>query len=88
MSNNLEINRYFKDIDKTITTYLNSEKGDEEYTPLQEAIDYKEKYMITKPITEEIKEKNKYKSYHISKYGDTPYENIEEMYKIIEEKNK
>ena len=77
---------YFKDIDKTITTYLNSEKGDEEYTPLQEAIDYKNKYMITKPITEEIKEKNKYKSYHISKHGDTPYENIEEMYKIIEEK--
>lgn len=79
-------NMYYKDIDKTITVYLNSDKEDENNTPLQEAIDYKNKYMITKPITEEIKENNKYKSYHLSKHGDTLYENIEEMYKIIEEK--
>ena len=33
--------RWNKDIDKTITTFMNSEKGDEECTPLQEAIEYK-----------------------------------------------
>ena len=45
---------YYKDIDKTITTFMNSEKGDEEYTPLQEAIEYKNKHMITKSIMEPL----------------------------------
>ena len=35
---------YYKDIDKTITVFINSEKGDPDFKPLQEAIDYHEKY--------------------------------------------
>ena len=32
-----------KDIDKTITVFMNSEKGDSEYKPLDEAIEYNKK---------------------------------------------
>ena len=77
---------YYKDIDKTITTFLNIEKGDKEGKILQEAIDYNNKHMIRKSITDEIKEKTKYNGYTISPYGDTPYKDIDEMYELIEEK--
>ena len=77
---------YYKDIDKTITTFLNVEKGDAEEKVLQEAIDYNKKHMINKTINDEINEKTEYKGYTISPFGDTPYEDIDEMYKLIEEK--
>jgi len=77
---------YFKDIDKTITTFLNSEKGDFEYKPLQEAIDFKEKYMKTKSIMEEINEETDYKGYTLFPFGDNPYKDVDDMFNIIEEK--
>ena len=77
---------YYKDIDKTITTFLNSDKEDESHTPLTEAIEYREKHMITKTIIEEINEKGKYKSYSISPFGDTSYSNNDEMFKAIIDK--
>ena len=74
---------YYKGIDKVITTFLNSEKGDMEHTPLQEAIDYKEKHMITKSIMDEINEKGEDSAYYVSPFGDIKYENIDEMFSII-----
>lgn len=52
---------YYKDIDKTIVTFRNSEKGDFKYIPISEAKEYKEKHMITKTIVEEINEKDNIK---------------------------
>ena len=75
---------YYKDIDKTITTFMNSEKGDEEYTPLQEAIEYKNKHMITKSIMEEINEKGKDLGYILFPFGKNPYVDIEDLYNKIE----
>ena len=75
---------YYKDIDKIISVFLNSEKGDETDTPLREAIEYNKKHMITKPITTEINEVGKYKGYYISNYGDIKYDNLDEMYNKIE----
>lgn len=77
---------YFKEIDKTITTFLNSEKGDFDYKPLQEAIDYKEKYMKTKSIMEEISEKTEYSGYTLFPFGDNAYNDLDDMFNIIEEK--
>lgn len=77
---------YFKDIDKTITTFLNSEKGDFEYKPLQEAIDFKVKHMKTKSIMDEINEKTQYKGYTLFPFGDNAYKDYDDMFNIIEEK--
>lgn len=75
---------YYKDIDKTITTFMNSEKGDKEYTPLQEAIEYKNKHMITKSIMEEINEKGKDLGYILFPFGKNPYVDMEDLYNKIE----
>lgn len=77
---------YFKDIDKVITTFLNSEKGDLEFKPLQEAIDFKKKHMNTKTIMEEINEKTNYKGYTLFPFGDDSYNDLEDMFNIITEK--
>ena len=77
---------YYKDIDKIITTYLNSEKGDPNHLPLQEAIDYKSKNMITKSIMDEINEKNEYKGYTLFPFGENPYKDFDDLFNIIEEK--
>ena len=77
---------YFKEIDKTITTFLNSEKGDLECTPLQEAINYKEKYMKTKSIMDEINEKTKYRGYTLFPFGEKAYQDLDDMFNIIENK--
>ena len=79
---------YYKDIDKTITVFLNSEKEDLDRKPLDEAIAYKEKHMITKTIMKEINEKGKYKGYKIFPFGEDAYTSIDEMFKLIEEKCK
>lgn len=79
---------YYKDIDKTITTFLNSEKDDLEYKPLKEAIDYNNKYMIRKSIMSEINEKTKYSGYCLFPFGDNAYKDLDDMYKIISEKCK
>ena len=77
---------YFKDIDKTITTFLNSEKGDFEYKPLQEAIDFKEKHMKTKSIMDEINEQTQYKGYTLFPFGDNAYKDLDDLFNIIVEK--
>ena len=77
---------YYKDIDKTITVFMNSEKGDFEYKPLQEAIDYNNKHMIRKTIMDEINEKTDYKGYTLFPFGKNAYKNLDDMYKIIEDK--
>lgn len=77
---------YFKEIDKTITTFLNSEKGDFEYKPLQEAIEFKKKHMKTKSIMEEISEKTEYSSYTLFPFGNNAYNDLDDMFNIIEEK--
>ncbi len=79
-------NMYYKDIDKTITTFINSEKGDIENKPLEEAINYKNKNMITKSIMEEINERGIDKGYTLFPFGENPYTDLDEMYKIIEDK--
>ena len=61
---------YYKDIDKTITVFLNSEKGDLEHKPLQEAMDYNNKHMIRKTIMDEINEKTDYKGYTLFPFGE------------------
>lgn len=75
---------YYKDIDKTITTFMNSEKGDETYTPLPEAIEYKNKHMITKSIMEEINEKGKDSGYILFPFGENPYLDTNDLYNKIE----
>lgn len=79
-------NMYYKGIDKTITTFLHSEKGDENETPLQEAIDYNKKYMKRKSIMDELNEKTDYKGYTLFPFGENAYNDLDEMYKMIEEK--
>ena len=77
---------YYKDIDKTITVFMNSEKGDSECRTLQEAIDYNNKHMIRKSIMEELNEKTNYKGYILFPFGENAYKDLDEMYKIIENK--
>lgn len=77
---------YFKDIDKTITTFFASEKGDFSYTPIESAIKYKEKHMKTKSIMDEINEKNIYKAYTLFPFGENPYIDLDDMFNIIIEK--
>ena len=77
---------YYKDIDKTITVFTSSEKGDFEYRPLQEAIDYKDKHMITKSIMDELNEKSIYKAYTLFPFGEKAYKDLDDMYRIIENK--
>lgn len=76
---------YYKGIDKTITTFLNSEKGDETFTPLKEAIEYKKKHMITKSIMNEINEKGEFSSYTLFPFGENAYKDIYDMYNTIED---
>lgn len=74
---------YFKDIDKVITTFIGSEKSDPNHVPLEEAIEYRKKHMITKTIMEEINEKGEFKGYIVSPYCSTPYSTVDEMYETI-----
>lgn len=75
---------YYKDIDKTITTFMNSEKGDKKYTVLPEAMEYKNKHMIAKSITEEINEKGKDLGYILFPFGENPYLDTNDLYDKIE----
>ena len=75
---------YYKDIDKTITVFMNSLKGDFEYKPLEEAAEYNKKHMIRKPITKEINEKGLYKGYMLYPFGENCYETLDDMFNKIE----
>lgn len=73
---------YYKDIDKVITTYTNTEKGKDK--PLEEALAYKNKNMITKSICEEINENGKYKGYELFPFGQNPYLNYSDLLTQVE----
>ena len=75
---------YYKDLDKTITVFMNSEKTDKTYTPLPEAVEYNKKHMIRKTIGKEINEQGKYKGYTLFPFGDKCYENLDDMFTRIE----
>lgn len=75
---------YYKEIDKTITVYLNCEKSDENHIPLDEAIEYKKNHMITKPINDEINEKGVDKGYILFPFGPNSYKDLDDLFKKIE----
>lgn len=75
---------YYKEIDKTITTFLNCEKGDPDHKEIKEAILYKEKHMITTPIIDEINKFNKGAGYSLFPFGDNCYTDIDDMFTKIE----
>ena len=75
---------YYKDLDKIITVFLNSEKGDFEYKYLIEADKYNIKHMIRKSIDEEINEKSLYKGYSLFPFGENPYSDLDDMFNRIE----
>ena len=75
---------YYKDIDKTITVFLNSQKEYSEHKPLDEAKEYNDKHMIRKSISDEINEKGLYKGYALFPFGINPYANIDDLYNKIE----
>ncbi len=77
---------YYKDIDKTISVYLNSDKEDPNHQPLKDAIEYNKKHMITKPITAEINEMGKYKGYSLFPFGENSYKSLDELFNIIEKR--
>lgn len=76
---------YYKDIDKTISVYLNSDKEDPEHKPLSEAIKYNKEHMITKTIMQEINEVGKYKSYKLFPFGEGSYKSLDDMFIRIED---
>ena len=75
---------YYKDIDKTITVFKHSEKGDSEYNLIPEALEYNNKYMIRKSIDEEINESGVYKGYKLFPFGENCYETLDDMFNRIE----
>lgn len=77
---------YYKDLDKTITVFQNSIKEDPNHLLLLEAIEYNNKHMIRKSISEEINENNKYKGYDLYPFGNNPYTDLDDMFNIIKEK--
>ena len=79
-------NMYYKDLDRTITTFLNSDKEDKNHIPLDSAIMYNSKYMIRKTIMDDINEEGIYKGYTLFPFGDNPYRDLDDMFSIIEEK--
>ena len=75
---------YYKDIDKIITVYLNSNKEDPLHKPLEEAKVYNSSHMIRKSISEEINEVGTYRGYNLFPFGENPYSNIDDMFNKIE----
>ena len=75
---------YYKDLDKTITVFLNSLKEDPECKPLDEAIEYASKHMIRKSIDDEINESGLYKGYKLFPFGEDCYKSLDDMYERIE----
>ena len=75
---------YYKDIDKTITVFMNTEKENPDGEVLTEAVEYNSKHMIRKSIDEELNEIGKYKGYKLFPFGDNSYNTLDEMYERIE----
>ena len=78
-------NTYYKDIDKVITTFFNTEKTDATHTIIPEAVSLRKKYMKEKSIEEYINEEGKYKAYSLFPFGDNSYTDTLDMYNKIKE---
>lgn len=76
---------YFKDIDKIVNVFPETEKGDVEEKHLDEANEFKKKYMKTKTIVQDINDEGKFKAYKMFPFGEDSYKDINEMFKRIEE---
>lgn len=77
---------YYKDIDKVITTFFSTEKGDQSKTLLPEAEKYRKEHMNEKTIMDEINEQGEYKGYVISPFSGIKYETTDEFYNAIKNK--
>ena len=75
---------YYKDLDKTITTFMSSDKEDPEHKLIPEAEEYNKKHMIRKSISEEIRDKGVDQGYTFFPFGENPYENLDDLYNKIE----
>ncbi len=75
---------YFDDLDKIIVTFANTEKGDETWTVIDESIEYKNKYLKHKEVTDRINEETEYEGYRVTPFYEDAYQNIDEMYEKIE----
>lgn len=76
---------YYKDLDKIIATFRDTEKNNSNRLVLQEAINFREKYFKTRSIVDEINERNDAKGYSILSFGNNPYNDTGAMFKRIEE---
>ena len=75
---------YYKDLDKTISVFLNTEKGTSDKNKLDEACDYYNKHMIRKSISQEINEYGICRGYDLFPFGDNCYDNTDDMFNKIE----
>lgn len=76
---------YYKEIDKTIVTFMSSLKGDDDYVSIPEAAAYRKKYMKEKNINSQINDAGKYKGHILFPFGSDPYTDRDDMYNKIEE---
>ncbi len=77
-------NTYISPIDKVITLFKNSEKGKAD-TICEEFLKVKNK-LVSKSIIDEINEKTNFTATEISPFSENKYNNIDEMFAMIEEK--
>ena len=75
---------YYKDLDRTITTFMHCDKTDPEHKVIPEALEYNSKHMIRKTINKEITEKGIDKGYTLFPFGENPYTDLDDMYRRIE----
>ena len=64
---------YFDECDDTIVTYTKSLKCDENNKVLQSAIEYMDKYLTQKEVTDLINEETTFKGYKVVPYDDEKY---------------
>ena len=76
-------NTYIKPINKVITLFKNSEKGQNEIS--QEFLSVKEK-LVTKTIVDEINEKGNFTAEELFPFGENAYRDLDDMLKRIEKK--
>lgn len=69
---------YYAPIDKTITLFLDCEKGDEDKTTCQEFIDAKH-YLYQDTTAKELNRVGEVDAVELFPFGDDPYENLDEM---------
>lgn len=76
-------NVYIKQIDETISLFLNTKKGTEEIS--QKFLDNKDKLFKAKSIVEEINKQTNNHAIELFPFGDNPYNDLDDMLNIIKE---